>query len=415
MEKEFFTMGDFGFKGKTVLMRADLNSPLASDGSIEDSERIAAHADTLRELSSKGARTAVLAHQGRVFAKDFLPLKQHAVLLEKHSGIRVQYVDALFSDDALMKIKAMKEGDALLLENTRFYAEETADATDESQYAKTLFVKRLSSVADYFVNDAFSVSHRSQASVVGFPQVLPSVAGRVMERELNGLSKALEHAAHPNIYVLGGAKPDDVFGLLKFAAASDTIDKILVSGVLGELCLVASGVSVGYSKEFFFKQQGFDKITPELSQTLSSASENKIVLPQDLAVEENGRRAEYPVSQLASKGSLMPYDIGRKTISEFSSIISSAKTVYYKGPQGYYENPLFEEGTAAVLKAVEASSAFKLMGGGHSLSALEKFGVDKGRISHISLAGGAVVEYLQGKKLPGVEALKASYAKLKGK
>ncbi len=413
MGKEFFTVDDFDFKGKTVLLRADVNSPLAADGSLEDSKRIAAHADTLRELCGKGGRVAVLAHQGRVFGKDFLPLKQHAALLERHAGVRVQYVDALFSDDVLMKIKAMKDGDALLLENTRFYAEEATEASDERQYASTLFVKRLSSVADFFVNDAFSVSHRSQASVVGFAFTLPAVAGRVMEKELNGLANALEHAEHPNVYVLGGAKPDDVFGLLEFACASEKVDKILVSGVLGELCLVAKGASVGYSKEFFFKQQGFDKIIPKLKQLLALAA-NKIMLPADLAVEENGARAEYPVSQLAAKDALMPYDIGRKTIAGFSTAIASAKTVYYKGPQGYYENPLFEQGTRSVLKAVEASAAFKLMGGGHSLSALEKFGVDKGKISHISLAGGAVVEYLQGKRLPGVEALKASYRRSAG-
>ncbi|MFH1107083.1 MAG: phosphoglycerate kinase [Candidatus Micrarchaeota archaeon] len=414
MDKQYFTMDDFDFKGKTVLLRADLNSPLAPDGSIEDSERIAAHANVVRELSGKGARTAVLAHQGRVFGKDFLPLKQHAVLLERHSGVRVQYLDALFSDDVTVKLGAMRDGDVLLLENTRFYSEEASEVSDASQYAKALFVRRLSAAADYFVNDAFSVSHRAQASVVGFPQMLPSAAGRNMERELIGLAKALEHAERPNVYVLGGAKPDDVYGLLKFALSYSAVDKILVSGVLGELCLAASGISVGYSKEFYFKQQGFDKIIPELKQFLASAPSGKAVLPSDMAVEEDKARAEYPVSELARHGRLMPYDIGAKTIAEFSATISSAKTVYYKGPQGFYENPLFENGTRTVLKAIESSRAFSLMGGGHSLSALAKFGIDKGKISHISLAGGAVVEYLQGRKLPGIEALKASFRKAGG-
>lgn len=409
-------MDDFDFAGKTVLVRVDINCPLdEKTGQLEDSQRIAAHAATLKELSKKNAKVVVLAHQGRKGEKDFLPLSQHASMLYNHIKIPVEYIDDLYTQKTLQKMGKIRPGEIILLQNTRFYDDETKKVAKPEDYSQTEMVKSLSKHADFFILDGFSVSHRAQASTVGFPVMLPSCAGRVMEKELLGLQKALDFAVHPNIYILGGAKPDDVFQLLKFACESSNVDKILTSGVLGELCVAAKGIDLGGSKMHSFKEKGYDALLPEL-KALISKYPSKIEIPQDFAVEENGQRKEYAVEGLAQKAAGKPaFDIGPLTISHFTDIISTSKTLYFKGPVGVYENPLFEEGTKKVLLAVQNCNAFKLMGGGHSLSAMEKFHIDKTKISHISLAGGAVVEYLQGKKLPGVEALKAAFKRGKEK
>ncbi len=410
MDKEFFTMDDLNFSGKTVLIRVDINCPYNKEtGQIEDSERIIAHSATIKELFEKGAKVVVLAHQGRKGDADFLPLEQHSKLLSKHIGKEVIYCNDLFGQIALSAIKSLTDGQILLLENTRFFEDETKKFDNASDYAKLPMIQSLSSVADYFVNDAFSVSHRMQASVVGFNELLPSAAGRVMQSELEGLFRALDHAEHPNIYILGGAKPDDVYLLLKYACSSPAVDKILTSGVLGELCLSAMGIDLGEAKTQYFIENQFDEIIPDLKALLVKHSQ-KIEVPPDMAVEENGIRAEYGVAEIATKApGKSTGDIGTKTISRYSQIIASAKSIYFKGPVGIYEQAIFEKGTRAMLTAIQDANAFKLMGGGHSLSAVEKFGIDKAKISHISLAGGAVVEYLQGKKLPAVEALKKAY------
>ncbi|MBU1197849.1 phosphoglycerate kinase [Candidatus Micrarchaeota archaeon] len=408
-KKQFFTLDDFNFKGKTTLVRVDINAPFDAKTGLQDSKRFAEHAITLKELSKKGARVVVLAHQGRPFSTDFISLKTHASYLEKHVNRPVRFLDGLFSNTVLNEIRQMNDGDIVLLENTRFYSEETEKVPREDQFLKALMVKRLCSIADFYVNDAFSASHRMQASLVGPAFLLPSAAGRVMERELAGLSKALETAEHPNVYVLGGAKPDDVFTLLQFACSSKAVDKILTSGVLGELCLLAKGYDIGPTKRQWIRDAGYDALLPEL-QSLMEKHSSKIEFPQDVAIGENGARKEFRVTDLAQANG-PTYDIGAKTIARYQSILSTAKTIYFKGPVGKFEDPLFEQGTREILKAVSSSKAFSLMGGGHSLAAMEKFSIPSSKISHLSLAGGAVVSYLQGKKLPGVEALKQAFRK----
>ncbi len=416
MANQFFTIDDFQLEGKKVLVRADINCPYnESTKQIEDSERIVAHSNTIKELSEKNAKVIVLAHQGREGEKDFLPLEQHASLLSKHSGKKVEFIDDLYGEKAIAKINEMANSQIILLQNTRFYDEETKKFENTEEYSKTQMVRVLSKLVDYFINDAFSVSHRSQTSIVGFPQVLPAAAGRVMQRELEGLQKALDKAEHPNVYILGGAKPDDVFKLLKFACTSTAIDKVLTAGVLGELCIIARGIDLGEAKNNHMKHRQYDKLLPELKELITKYS-SKIETPRDFAVEENGTRAEFEVREIAQKANgKQTFDIGERTIERYKRIISTAKTLYFKGPVGVYEQPLFEKGTKELLLAFQDANAFKLIGGGHSLSAIEKFSIDKAKISHISLAGGAVVEYLQGKELPGVEALKNAFERDKNK
>jgi len=396
---DFRTLDDFDAKGKTVLLRIDVNATIIG-GKVQDSERFTAHSQTVRELAKKGAKIVILAHQGRAGDADFTTLEQHAQILGKHCRKSIKYVSDVLGENAQNHIKKLKEGKIIMLENTRFLAEETLD----KNFSQTLFVKMLSPLCDVFVNDAFSASHRSQTSLVGFCETLPSYAGRVMQKEFESISKALSGMERPNVYVLGGAKPDDVFKLMKRALENGSVDLILTSGVIGELCLVAKGINLG-SKRAWLKEKGFDALLPEV-QKLVQAHGGKIETPVDVAfADKDGIRVEIPVDEIAQLNGQI-FDIGSKTAKRYADALKGAKTVYVKGPLGAFEQPAFELGTHTVFKAIESSKAFTLAGGGHTLVAMEKFGVNKKKISHLSIAGGALVAMLQGEPLPAVEALK---------
>ena len=408
MKDPFFTLDDFDVNGKTVLVRIDINAPYDSKtGKIEDSERINAHAQTLRELAKKGAKVVVLAHQGRAGDEDFTTLSQHAEFLSKHAKKKVKYVPDLLGPTAQKEIQKLKPGKILLLENVRFLSEETLELSPE-EHAKSHFVRTLAPLAQLFVFDGFSVAHRSQCSVVGFSAVLPSCAGRVMQREYEGISKAAENAKHPNVYVLAGAKADDVFKLLKAGCESPHVDKLLTSGVIGQLCLIANGVDLGTPTMKFMQEQEFMSFVPKVQELLKKYPQ-KIELPLDLAVERHGKRVEVPVAQLPVQE--VTRDIGSKTAGHYAQILKTAASVYVKGPVGVYEEPNFELGTRTVFTAVGKSKAFSLMGGGHTVSALKKFNIPMKKVGYVSLAGGALLNYLIGNKLPALEALKSAAAR----
>jgi len=397
------TLDDLQCEGKTVLVRVDINAPV-SDGVAEASPRFREAAETIRELANKKARVVVLAHQGRAGDADFIPLKQHAELLSKQTRKRVKYVDDLFGSKALAEIGKLKDGKILLLENVRFYAEETLDAPPE-KLAQTIFVSTLAKQAQAFVNDAFSAAHRGQASLVGFPELLPSYAGRAMAREHAAISKVAGAMERPVVFVLGGAKPDDCFKLLKYAAENNKADYLLTSGVIGELCLLVEGRDMG-AKRGWLEEKGYTKILPELEQLVKKHGA-KIKTPVDFAYKDSdGIRAETD-----SAAGAPVFDIGSRTARAYAEIIKRSRAVYFKGPVGAYEQPQFELGTRIVLKAIESSHAFSLLGGGHTLSAMEKFGINRKKIGHVSTAGGAVVAFLSGGKLPAIEALERSAQK----
>lgn len=401
----FKTLDDFDVSGKTVIVRIDINSPYdEKTGRIEESERIKEHAQTVRELAKKRAKVVVLAHQGRAGDEDFTTLFQHAEHLAKHSRKKVRYVPDLIGPEAVKQIQKLKPGKVLLLENVRFLAEESLDRTPE-EHARSHFVRTLAPLAQLFVNDAFSAAHRAHCSLVGFAAVLPSCAGRVLQREYENISKAAENASHPNVYLLAGAKPDDVFKLLKHGCHSPHVDKLLTSGVIGQLCLAAKGVDLGPPTMRFMEQEGYAKLYPHI-QELLRACPGKIELPLDLAVERNGQRVDVPVSQLPVNE--VTKDIGAKTAEHYAKLLKGAGSIYVKGPVGVYEDKNFELGTRTTFEAVARSKGFSLMGGGHTVSALQKFNIPPRKIGYISLAGGALLTYLLGEKLPAIEALKAA-------
>jgi phosphoglycerate kinase len=368
---------------------------------VQDSERLREHAKTIRELAEKGAKTVILAHQGRKGDPDFIHLNQHAELLSKHIGKTVQFVEDIIGEKAIEKIKSLKPGEILLLDNVRFLEDETEEKTPE-EHTKSQIVKKLAPLADVFVNDAFSASHRSHASIVGFTTILPAYAGRVMEKELLACQKVFK-PKHPYVFILGGAKPDDCLKIMKFMFEKRVLDQALTCGILGELFLSAKGFMHGKGTADFLSKKGFYKLIPEVKEILEKY-QDKIETPIDVAFESSEGRKEIPIEELPIEEQVL--DIGTKTAEKYSKLIKKAKTIVMKGPAGVYEKKGFELGTKLILEAIANSKAFSLIGGGDTLLAIEKLGIDRNKFSYISLGGGALITYLSGKPMPGVEALK---------
>ena len=399
------TLDDFQVKNKVVLVRVDFNSEVdPATKKVTSDVRIKAHAETtLKELAEKGAKTVVLAHQGRKGDPDFLPLKQHAEILQKILKCPVKYVDDLYGEKAKAAIKNLQGGEILVLENVRGFDGETKNGTPE-QHAKTELVQNLAPLADLFVNDAFAAAHRGHVSMVGFTAVLPSAAGRIMERELKSLSKALEKPEKPSVYVMGGAKADDSLEISKYVLSNGIADYVLVGGVTSQLFLAAKGVDLGKKTLDFLAKKELTQFIPGIKALLAQYPD-KILLPEDVALDVNGKRQEIPVSKLPSEYSI--FDIGAKTVDNYTKIIAKAKSIVVSGPMGVYENKEFNYGTKKVFQAIADSKAFSLAGGGNTIAAIEEYGLTK-KISYISTAGGALIEFLMGKKLPGVDALETA-------
>jgi len=387
-------------RGKTVLLRVDINSPLdPKTGEILEDSRIRECAPTIKELAGKGAKVVVLAHQGRPGDEDFSRLEKHAKRMEEILGMRVKYVPDLLGPSAKEAIKGLKEGEVLLLENVRFYAEESLTGTPE-QMARTFLVRELSSLADLYVNDAFGAAHRGQPSLVGFGAVLPTYAGRLMERELKGLSRARE-PERPCIYVLGGGKSKDSMSMIENVLSKGIADMVLTGGLVALLFLSASGIDLGEPSFQVLREKGFEKERERAKKLLSTYGE-KIKLPVDVAVERGNKREELEVSSLPVNAPIK--DIGSRTIGEYSQIIRGAKTVVANGPLGVFEEKEFEKGTVEVLRAMVDSGAYTIVGGGHMVAAAEKAGV-LSKLSHVSTGGGACISFLAGEPMPVVDLL----------
>jgi phosphoglycerate kinase len=397
---EFPTLDDADVLGKTVLVRVDINSPIdPKTGGILDDTRIRECAPTLKELSQKGAKVVVLAHQGRPGSKDFITLERHSKKLSDALRLEVRYVADVFGPPARQAIKSMKSGEVLLLENVRFCDEESLTRSAE-ELAKTDLVRSLAELVDVYVNDAFAAAHRSQPSLVGFAPLLPTFAGRLMERELNGLGKALS-PERPCIYVLGGVKVDDSLKIIENVLGRGIADGVLAGGLVGQTFLVAAGRDIGKPSLDQLLKKGFEKEV-ERAKKLLAAHGEKIKMPVDVVVDDRGRPKELTLEQFPPELSI--YDIGSRTVGEYSGKITGAKTVVANGPLGVFENPAFARGTFEILKAMAQSKAFTVIGGGHMVAAAQAAGVvDK--IKHVSTGGGACVSFLSGEKLPVVEML----------
>jgi phosphoglycerate kinase len=406
---EYLTLDDIDVSGKTVLVRVDFNTPVDPETKrLLGDARIKLHIKTLKELSAKGAKTVILAHQGRKGDPDFIHLEEHAEILRKASCLPVKYVDDVTGDKAKKAIEELRPGEILVLDNVRFNPDETKNLSPE-EHAESSLIKSLASLADIYVFDGFSVAHRSHASVVGFTAVLPSVAGRVLEKELEALDKITREVKKPFLCLLGGSKVEKASDFIEYVLAGGA-DLVLTGGLAANLMLLASGKDIGKPSLAALERKNLIKSTERMADILKR-NPGKIKFPVDVAVKDaDGRRIEIDASQLPSEFPIL--DVGSKTIEQYVGYIRNARTILVSGPLGVYEIEGFEKGTYEVFKAIAESRCLAIASGGHTASALKRFGLT-GRFYHVSLAGGAFLEYFMGKKLPGVEALKAAAKKLR--
>ena len=375
------TLSDFNFKNKVVLLRADLDSD-AKNKKIILSERIKASAQTISELKRKKARVIVIAHQGRPDKSNFLSLNQHARLINKYT--KIKFIPDTIGKKATTAIQNLNPGNAILLENLRFLKE-------EFHPGKNKLVKFFLNFNDIiYVNDAFSTCHRKQTSIVSFPKYMPSCAGRLLEKEVTALKKI---ELRKCLYILGGAKPEDNLILLKG-------NKVLACGLFGQMCTIAKGKNLGAQNKYLKKE--IKKYSTILSK-LKNKQKN-VQTPLDFAVKVKGKRKEILLEQFPSKYEI--FDIGKKTQELFKKEIKKAKAIYMKGPAGYAVDKQFAIGTFEILKAIAQNKGFSIIGGGHLSDAIEKSKIPKTKFNHISLSGGALLNYIAGKKLPGLEALR---------
>jgi phosphoglycerate kinase len=391
-------MDDIILDNKRVLVRVDFNSPMDPAGNILDDKRVKSHLETLRALED--CRVVLMAHQSRAGKKDFTTLEAHGKLATKLLRREVTYVDDIFGSHACNMIKSLEPGEVLLLENTRFYSEENMNRAP-ADHAKSHMVKRLAPLFDLFINDAFAVSHRSHLSVVGFTEVLTSVAGLLMDREIEALDKGLKGNEHPTVFALGGTKADDAIKVTQNVLSRGGADRILTSGVVATVFMMAAGVNVGeVNRKFVEDQEYLDQIP--IAAKLLKDYPGKIALPKDVALDKGGERIETRIDKLPSD--LPIADIGLETIVEYSKELKEAKVTVLNGSAGIFEKEKFKLGTAELLKAATESD-YSIAGGGHTVAAIEQLGLEP-RFSHVSIGGGASITYLSGDPLPGIEALK---------
>jgi phosphoglycerate kinase len=390
-------MDDLDTHGRVVLVRVDLNSPMGPNGEILDDIRFRGHIPTIEAL--KDAKTVLLAHQSRPGKQDFTTMKQHGEKLSSLLGKDVTYVDDIYGHNVRQSIQEMEIGDITLLENVRFSSEEMLKAPVED-LAKTHLVTQLSLLCDIFLNDAFATAHRAQTSIVAFPRALTSGAGKLMEREVEMLTKALTTSQRPRLFVLGGTKADDSIKVIEHVLAKGSADKVLVTGLVANIFLAAAGVDIGPPSLDYIKSSGYGNYV-EICKRLSDNYGGKIVMPLDVALNDDGKRLETPISVLPKAYPI--YDIGIETIVAYSAELKTAGTVVMNGPAGVFEQKAFALGTDETLKAA-AQSKFSILGGGHIAAAARNIGIAK-HITHVSTGGGACIDFLAGETLPGIQAL----------
>ena len=387
------TVRDLDVAGKKVLVRVDFNVPLNDKGEITDDTRITASLPTIQYLLEQKAAVILMAHLGRPKGqvKPELSLAPVAKHLGKLLGKKILFAPDCVGEAAQAAASKLKPGHILLLENLRFHKEEEKNDMD--------FAEKLASLADLYVNDGFGVSHRAHASVEGVTHFLPAAAGFLLEKEIQYVGQAVTNPLHPFVAIIGGAKVSDKIGVI--SNLLDKVDTLLIGGGMANTFLAAQGYKMGKS---LVEEDKLD-LAKEL---LAKAKKNKVnmLLPTDLVMAAAfAPDAEHVTEKVKNLNqAYMALDIGAETSKAYAEALADAKMIVWNGPMGVFEMDAFCKGTEAVAKAVAKSRATSIVGGGDSVAAIEKLGLAK-RITHISTGGGASLEYLEGKVLPGVAAL----------
>ena len=395
--------------GKTVLLRVDMNQPVdRATGTLKDTTRIKAALPTMKELSEKGAKVVLLAHQGSdIEYGNFYTTAPHAKVLTELLGKEVKFVEDVCGAIAQEAIKSMKDGDILLLDNVRFESEEQTLferhlKLSQPDMAKTRVVTKLAPLADLFVNDAFAASHRDQPTLSGFPYVLPSYMGRLFAMEYGVIHSLMEDPARPSLYLLGGAKIADAFAMIDTVLKSGGADTILTGGLVGSIFLMAMGIKLGDPSEGFIAAKGFLPFVETAKRVLADYP-GRVIAPVDMAYVDSDIRYELDVDKLDLTRSYL--DIGAKSVALYADHIAKAGTVFVNGPLGVFEETLTELGTKEVWKALATTSAYTVIGGGDSITACNKYEVTD-QMNFICTGGGALIRMLTGEELPSVKALR---------
>jgi phosphoglycerate kinase len=375
--------------GKRVLVREDLNVPMAN-GAITDDTRVRAAAPTVQHLARRGAKVVVMSHLGR--PKDHEPdlsLKPIAPDLGRRIGRDVEFAQDCVGEKAVNAVGRLQSGQVLLLENVRYHKEDEANDAG--------FARELASLGDLYVNDAFAASHRAHASVVGVAAYLPAYAGELMEAELDALHRALDNPRRPMVAVVGGAKVSTKVGVL--LNLLNKVDSLLIGGAMANTFFKARGWPTGAG---LVEDTALDE-----ARKVAKAAGDKLLLPVDLVCARKMKSGQ-PLRVIDAdrvEPEWMALDIGPRSVRQFSERLRGAGTVIWNGPVGVSEIKDFADGTKAVGEAIASSGAYTLVGGGDTIAAIESLGL-AGRYSHVSTGGGATLEYLEGKELPGIAILK---------
>ena len=389
------TIRDIELKGKRVLIRCDFNVPLDSNQNITDDTRIRAALPTLEYMVTQGAKIVVMSHLGRPKGKAAaeFSLAPVAVRLAELLGKQVEFADSdvVVDDSVKEKVAALKDGDVLLLQNVRFRKEETDNEPG--------FAKELASLGDVFVQEAFGTAHRAHASTAGVADYLPCVSGFLIEKEVKFLGSALHNPQRPFVAIMGGAKVGDKIKVIENLLTK--VDTLIIGGGMSYTFYKAMGLEIGTS---ILDADNIDlaKILLEKATSLNV----KLLLPVDIVcADEFSNDAKYQTySRDQIPSDMMGLDIGEETVKLYSEEIAKAKTVVWNGPMGVFEMENFAKGTKAIAEALATSDATTIIGGGDSAAAVEQFGLAD-KMSHISTGGGASLEFLEGKILPGISII----------
>ena len=401
------TLGDMNFKGKRVLLRVDINCPMDKKTlKIINDVRIRAVIPTIRELLGKKAKLVILAHQSRKGKWDFTDLSQHAQLLSKNLNTPVRYVNDVLGEEAKKAIQEVKEGEVLLLGNVRELDSESKSLPME-EHAKGELVTALAPLFDVYVCDAFGAAHRSQCSLVGFDDVLPSASGRLMAKEMYALETIFNNPRRPSVFILGGAKFGDVPHMIDRVLGSNTADTVIVVGLAGNAFLMARGVDIGEASKVPLQEELTEENFKKAQDVMAKYGQ-RILLPTDVAVEKDGKRISVNIGDMATAGAAL--DIGDQSVEKFRKVLQVSKTSFMSGPAGMFEKDGFEVGTKAIMTAMVESGGLSVLGGGHTSAAAERFDLADS-MSYVSTGGGALETFLLKDPLPVIVALEHSKSK----